>query len=538
MAMAHAIDKSTPEATQVVTGRTQWDAAVDIMRLLGAGGPYLLLVGLVIFGFYKFQELSQQREGDLQKGRELATEQYRQQLAAANKALVDTYQAMGNISGVQIKNLSDMLELHAKATTRTQELQQNEEQARIKLEEATRGAEKASNQKIQIELELNKIQDSVSRDKLELDRLEKSISEGKRNLSDSATQVQAIRDKMIELAHAVRNQQNSKAQQLAGTILQENSEPLVARASVPDADALKGLIGLSDADTVATLVNDNNTAFVVRSSMPVGADDHSLLAAQTLSGNLFRNLVLLGSDGNRIVSASLMDSLFGTLTPDEDNWYSQNTELILQSKSSASGRHIGQPNDRVWDIENIGRVLKNYNRKLPYLTLEQLSHEAPDLFDWFKSSPFCALACGMSVRAKDFDADMLFGSAFAGLGVPRDLRESAVRLFNAAVKQQIPVATNLITDPSSSPDLPGQVAAIVLHPDFEFTRYVPVGSSDSTTSANSATLVGHYDYRTHGFRKYGLARERAATFTFSRDGTTWRLEKLTTGAQEPVSAAK
>jgi hypothetical protein len=122
-----------PDTPQPVTGRTQWDALVDIMRMLGNAAPYLLIVGLAVFGFYKVQELNQQRDLDLQKARETATEEYRQQLAAANKALIETYQAMGNISGTQIKNLSDMLELHAKATTRTQALQENEEQQRTKL---------------------------------------------------------------------------------------------------------------------------------------------------------------------------------------------------------------------------------------------------------------------------------------------------------------------------------------------------------------------------------------------------------------------
>jgi hypothetical protein len=192
--MAKAATKADSSDVPGVTGRTQWDALVDVLRLLGNAGPYLILVGLVVFGFYKFQEQSQQREIDLQKVRETATESYRQQLSAANKALVDTYQAMGNISGTQIKNVSDMLELHAKATARTQEMQRAQEQQLSKLNQAQHEVETASDQKKRAESELKGVQDSVARDRAELERLETALKEGKRNLSDSAVQVGAGQD--------------------------------------------------------------------------------------------------------------------------------------------------------------------------------------------------------------------------------------------------------------------------------------------------------------------------------------------------------
>jgi hypothetical protein len=223
-----------------LTGRTQWDAAVDVVRLLGNAGPYLLLVGLVVFGFYKFQELSQQRDADLEKTRQTATESYRQQLSAANKALVETYQAMGSISGTQIKNLSDMLELHARATTRTQELQQAQEEQRAKLEQALREVETAGNQKRQVEVDLKNIQDNVARDKAELDRLDTALKEGKRNLSDSASQVGAVRDQMIALARAVRGNDTPSATRLSAEILKENADPIDVKPGEDDARRSRG----------------------------------------------------------------------------------------------------------------------------------------------------------------------------------------------------------------------------------------------------------------------------------------------------------
>jgi hypothetical protein len=111
-------------------------------------------------------------------------------------------------------------------------------------------------------------------------------------------------------------------------------------------------------------------------------------------------------------------------------------------------------------------------------------------------------------------------------------------LFNAAVKHRVDEAASLIAI-SSSPPLPGQVAAIVLHPDFEFIKYMPSADGDAGKFANSAILIGHYDYRIQGFRKKGFARERVATFVFSRRGNAdWQLEQLTSAPKDPLAASR
>jgi predicted nucleic acid-binding Zn-ribbon protein len=533
---AQAADHAPAEAPQTVTGRTQWDAAVDILRLLGSAAPYLLIIALVAFGFYKFQELNQTHEIDLQKARDTATAEYRDQLAAANKALKETYQAMADISGTQIKNISDMLELHAKVTSRTQELQQNQEQQQAKLEQAKHDVETATNQKKQLEFDLISIQDSVAHDKAELANLDSALKEGKRNLSDSANQVSAVRDRMIQLARAIRDQQTSTAQQLAANILSDNIEPPSLKPGETDAVALKALIGRSAAEIVDSLVKDESTAFVVRNKLE--GSDQRILAGRAPSGNLFRNITALDSDGNRITSARLADYLFGMITSDEDNWYSLKTQVILKSQSSSSWYGTVPTGALVWDLESLGQVVKNYNTKLRYLTLDQLASEASDVFKWL-SEGSCEIECAMYVRAKDFNADKLFATSLDGLGAPRELREVAVKLFNAAVKRQTSDAISLITDAPSSTELLGRVAATVLHPDFEFTKFTPSKSGDSSNSANSATLQGHYDYKAFGFRKYGLAREQVATFVFSRGGgAAWRLERLTSAPQETTAAAR
>jgi predicted nucleic acid-binding Zn-ribbon protein len=535
--MAKAATKADSSDVPGVTGRTQWDALVDVLRLLGNAGPYLILVGLVVFGFYKFQEQSQQREIDLQKVRETATESYRQQLSAANKALVDTYQAMGNISGTQIKNVSDMLELHAKATARTQEMQRAQEQQLSKLNQAQHEVETASDQKKRAESELKGVQDSVARDRAELERLETALKEGKRNLSDSAVQVGAVRGKMVELATAVRNNSSVAASKLAAEILKENADPIDIKPDGLDSSALKSLIGRGDAETVADLVK--SAEFVIRKGGTRSDDKSSasrIFAGKAPAGAFFKDVTQLESDGSRIVSTDVA-SIFATVTSDEDDWYSLRKHLVVHSDHSTTGSTL--PNDKdTWGLDDVpdNEVIKNYPGKLPFLDLDQLRKEAPAIFDWYKSSPFGELQNGMFERAKGFKAVSLLPMTNVGdlASIPSDLRDTAVRLFDAAVKRQLNELTNLIANSPSFPALPGQVAATVLHPDFEFTRYVRP-SPDSGGSVISASLIGRYDYRGHGFRKYGFARERIATFTFTRRGEAgWQLDQLATAPKEPL----
>jgi len=106
-------------AAGVTVGRTQWDALVDIFKALGSIAPYLAFIGLVLFFFYKFSQLSQQSASDLRKAQEDATKHYETQIATANKVLVETYDQIGKMSASQIKNLNDMLDIHAKTTKST-----------------------------------------------------------------------------------------------------------------------------------------------------------------------------------------------------------------------------------------------------------------------------------------------------------------------------------------------------------------------------------------------------------------------------------
>jgi hypothetical protein len=126
--------------------------------------------------------------------------------------------------------------------------------------------------------------------------LDTAIEESKRNLSNSAIQVSAVRDRMIELARAVHNKTISTADELAASILSDNKVSILSddretgpNLGVSDADALKTLIGRSDSDVVADLVKNDKIAFVIRTpwaGMPgTGSDENSILASEKPTRN-------------------------------------------------------------------------------------------------------------------------------------------------------------------------------------------------------------------------------------------------------------
>jgi hypothetical protein len=445
---------------------------------------------------------------------------------------------MGGISGTQIKNLSEMLELHAKATTRTQEMQQAQEQQRFKLEQALRDVETAGKQKNSIEVEFKEIQDKVLRDKAELDRLDTVLKEGRRNLTDSAVQVNAVREKLLELAKAVRNN-DPGALRVATEVLKENSNPIEIKPEKLDANVLKALIGRSDADTIADL--SKSAAFVVRrkdnfrrGEAAGKSNDSIILAGKPPTGSIFRDVTQLGSDGSRILSAAVA-SIFGTVTPDEDDWYSTRKYVVLHSEYSSSGSTLPKDKER-WSAEDVpgNDVIKDYPNKVAFLSLDQLRNEAPDLFDYFKSSSFGELQYGMYERAKNFSGASLLSTQNAGAlsGMPSDLGDVLIRLVDAAVKRQIDDGARFVSSPSPAVALLGQLAAIVLHPDFEFTQY-------TSSSPDITLLAGHFDYKIRGFRKYGFAQERVATFRFIRArGGGWLLEQITVVGKDPGSTPR
>src|SRR5262245_29383851 len=96
-------DQSLPETASKpdtrTTNRNAWDAFVEIilmaLPLLGKAAPYIVILAGAVFAVYKFHQLSQEQVRVSQD-----------HVSAANKVLIETYEAVGKSGSGQIKNLS------------------------------------------------------------------------------------------------------------------------------------------------------------------------------------------------------------------------------------------------------------------------------------------------------------------------------------------------------------------------------------------------------------------------------------------------
>ena len=102
--MSNGTKKALP-----VTGRTAWDFAAEISRILGPG--ILILVGIA-YAFYKFD-----------RARQDATREMQQQLNAANQSLRETYVAIGSMNKTMIDNIQNGFDTLQGLQTRLKDLQ-------------------------------------------------------------------------------------------------------------------------------------------------------------------------------------------------------------------------------------------------------------------------------------------------------------------------------------------------------------------------------------------------------------------------------
>jgi hypothetical protein len=504
-------------------GRTQWDALVDVVRLLGNGAPYFVILVGVAFSYYKFQELSQQNSNDLRRAQSEATKNYEQQLSSANKALIDTYAAMGTISATQIK-----------ATTRTQEMQNSREELKKQVDERTAALRQAKIEldagvslKSQVQQELKGLQEGLARDRTELQSLEQLLASRKRDLADSAQEVNTLRNRVVDLAQAVRGKK-ANAGELAMQLLKDydvSVESLLA----PDGQGLKSLLGRRDADMISALQNDNRFLLIARLPAQARNDNVQYLAAKSFSNNIFKDLAYIGSDGSNVVSAETMSILLGVKLNDNNDW-SLTYPIIILSKSKESysyyyPRYSAEVNE--WDVLDLtrdsarqpGLIIKPSAAKPRYLTPSELETLAPDIAEQLESvsqGVRPGINYRMYKRSKTFNAAATFDEKLSQL--PADLRETVIQLLNAAVKHRMSEALTYMSG-GSPPQMAGRVAAIALRPAFRFVSYKTEGPESW-----SLFSVSNAEKSDRGTRS---ATPENMVFRFTRSqGGGWLLESV------------
>src|SRR5262245_38116486 len=96
--VAHDAKEVVPDSSP---GHTQWDAALEVLRLMGRAAPYVLILAASAFAVYKYFELNQHTIERERTAQNEAQRLYQGQISDANQRLRETYVSMGEISKTQ-----------------------------------------------------------------------------------------------------------------------------------------------------------------------------------------------------------------------------------------------------------------------------------------------------------------------------------------------------------------------------------------------------------------------------------------------------
>ena len=144
--------KSDKESARV-TGRTQWDIISEITKNLPFLLPTLFIIFGVIFGYYKFQQLSLERERAVREATLQANQQNQGQIESAQNALRDTYDQMVKRSGEQIKNARSLLQLQEDMRMNTERIREEADKEMRRAAQARQEAEAAKQEAGNLKLE-------------------------------------------------------------------------------------------------------------------------------------------------------------------------------------------------------------------------------------------------------------------------------------------------------------------------------------------------------------------------------------------------
>lgn len=179
------MERATTVAASTVTGRTAWDALVDMGTMLGRLTPWIIIVAGALYGVYKFTTLTQ----DAQK--------------AANDKLTATYEEIGKMHDQQMGNLKEMLELTKRIEERAKAKAKEADEAQKAAEEATARADSAKKRAEDIQKGADRALFSQTR----LAKRQQEVSDRARNLefrekkvSQRAAHIKELKAKLLEIA--------------------------------------------------------------------------------------------------------------------------------------------------------------------------------------------------------------------------------------------------------------------------------------------------------------------------------------------------
>jgi hypothetical protein len=536
------IERSSIEATNV-TGRTLWDAVVDLARQLGPYTPWLLMIGGGIFAFFKFTELQQTAQSEARKD-------FQKDLDAAHKELRETFNQIADMNKHQLINVKSMLEVHEQTVKSTEEqrkkyndLREISNKERDEVEKSRQIAERA---KLEATDAMKNAQDAskraseaaarVERAEKDLVAKEAELNRKSDEMNQRATKIGDLNQKLIELATLVVSPSGENdTLQLAKNILRDFSPDtknlLKGFAEQPTKSAatmLKNLIGKGAQELAAGLKEGLGFLFWKQLSDPKKPENKIYVGVVRQSESEDENVVVIRVVEEQIVEVDCFEKLFVVSAPDTRNWNQSVSYLVIKSFSGDEGGEI-EPvahKGRDWTLAQtfegaLAQLIYGDERPLPIVSIPDARRRDAPLLDQVAENTVSDFdeAFAMFSKSEKFDANTILNSSITI--EPQELRELLVDLLNASVAHKTSVPRLTLGYGLNDSEVLGAIAAVVLKPSFAFISAPKV---KRRTISQSTAPEEREDYSVIS-RYYGLNQIKRSRIALSRDpqGKEWIL---------------
>jgi hypothetical protein len=546
-AASSSVESTTIETQAKIVGRTMWDSAVEIAKMLGPYAPWVIMLSGLVFAFYKFSQLKETAQSK-------AREQVQKELDSAHHELRSTYEQIGKMTTQQLENVSSMLRLHGETanSTEAQRKRYNElhEQAIREKEEADKARAEGDRSKADAALAKKDGQDAAkaaaearaqaeaaNKDmlakKAELDRKSEEINQRADKIGD-------LNQKLIELATRVSTTSVSQdIRDLVNGILKDYSpEPqklLTRFAANPSADttsALQNLIGVGAKTIEPSLKEGSGFAFWQMITDSGEADDKSFAYAgvvrQTATSDEY--VVTVSVEHEKVVDIRGFSKLLAVKAPSSNDWNKIIGYVLYESLSDKpSGADSFLPEGETWTLGSFRtaasrspvKVLSGFERPLPWTSVADLKEKHPKLFKAATAGDGTELGESISMldRAQTFQAATL-KDVFPKTA-PADLRDIFVMLLSAAIEHKTSAA-GIMVAPRLGRDAFGKIAAAALKPSF---RPIAVTAGNERIDSQLPQDASPELYKVLCEYLDPDKRPKRVRFTFGREatGSVWTL---------------
>jgi hypothetical protein len=527
------IERTTSKAVPSATGRTAWDALVDMGGMLGRYTPWIIMVAGVAYGVYKFTDLEQRAQAEAKK-------EFQKDIDQGHKELKDTYKQIGEMHAQQLTNLMSMLKLNDQTAQNTQQkqtelkkLQDETEKTKLEVEEAKKAVDKAKAEALLAEKEkaeaqnqrksaddgLRKQQREVRDKKQELSRQEKAIKQRTIHITE-------LRDKMVDLAKNLVNSTDPSVVTLGQEILKDSlleaHNLLAAYAKRPGkvtAEALQVLVGSKEEPLEAALAKGLGFAFWQKYSMKDGSKT-AYVGAVRQTFETDEGVVMLLIREKKLQSVDVFPLILSVALWDPDDWNKAVACNLYLRPTGEAGIDRFDIKGGFWTVPDTEtdfldqgppKVLFGTEKPLSFMNLNDFKEKHPDIFKAASESNrerFSNMV-EMLANEKGFNPNKI-AEPFVQL-MPKGLRGAFVQLLTESVQRTPVKAVPIASTSNLKPEVYGSIAATVLKPGFKIGEVGP--SSASTVSpgrGETCVILSEYHPIDEGVKH--------ARLTFTRDG--------------------